>query len=238
MSPVEIEKVLLGIFLKGAEYEKVTEKRYRSFSYPKLVKMMRFKTRLYVVPGFGHVFSMRTKGPFGMELLTLSFTPGEGKEVPFLLIDIMSVGRKRTVFVEYYDRTASGARCAALEEVKKRYDHLTDYHEKPHWYVGERASYSLIKGGTAKDEGQLEAMVRDSVKAYRKECHAANSDPANLPGLNEFRRRMIEEGNPSSSVLEKVFGKEGAREFFVECVMPESQEEINGEVIKKETFHS
>ena len=32
--------------------------------------------------------------------------------------------------------------------------------------------------------------------------------------------RMINEGNPSSSVLEKVFGKEGAADFFRSCVMP------------------
>lgn len=232
------ENELISSFLSGAKYEEIKEARYQSFSYPKLIKMMRFNTRRYAVSGFGHVFSMRTKGPFGMELLTLSFTPGEGKNVPFLLIDMMTVGKKRTVFVEYYDCTASGSkekiseksewhenadamRHAALVEVKKKYDYLTEYDEKPHWYVGERTPYSLIKGGTAADDSQFEAMVRDSVVAYRKECEAATSDPANLPGLEKFRRRMIEEGNPSSSVLEKVFGKEGAEEFFVKCVMPE-----------------
>lgn len=71
---------------------------------------------------------MRTKGPFGMELLPLSFTPSEGGNVPFLLIDIMTVGKKRTVFVEYYDCTASGdSEQVALEEIKKKYDHLTEY---------------------------------------------------------------------------------------------------------------
>lgn len=219
MRLVELEKELLGRFLKGTEYEEVTEARYRSFSYPRLVKIMRFRTRLYAVSGFGHVFSMRTKGPFGMELLTLSFTPGEGKEVPYLLIDMMTVGKKRTVFVEYYDRTAKGTDPKWSKEVKEKYDFLTDYHEKPHWYVGERTPYSLIKGGTSEDDGEFTAMVRDSVKAYKKECDGASKDPANLPGLKAFRRRMIEEGNPSSSVLEKVFGKEGAKAFFVNCVM-------------------
>lgn len=86
--------------------------------------------------------------------------------------------------------------------------------------MGERTPYSLIKCGTNADEAGLKDMITASVSGYAEECSATELDPAkNLPGLAVFRRRMIEEGNPSSAVLEKVFGKEGAEEFFVKCVM-------------------
>ncbi len=217
----QLENEIIDIFLLGKEYEQITSELYKRFSYPKFPKLMKFETRHFKVKGYGYLFSMRTKGPFGMELLTLSFTPSEGGNVPFLLIDIMIVGKKRTVFVEYYDCTASGdSEHVALEEIKKKYDHLTEYAEKPHWYVGERTPYSLIKCGTNADEAELKDMITASVSGYAAECSTAELEPAkNLPGLAAFRRRMIEEGNPSSAVLEKVFGKEGAEEFFVNCVM-------------------
>ena len=73
---------------------------------------------------------------------------------------------------------------------------------------------------TFTDEAELKEMITASVSGYAAECSTAELDPEkNLPGLAAFRSRMIEEGNPSSAVLEKVFGKEGAEEFFVNCVM-------------------
>lgn len=63
-------------------------------------------------------------------------------------------------------------------------------------------------------------MVLASVRAYSKEIEQAGTDPSNRKGLEAFRERMINEGNPSSTTLEKVFGKDGARDFFVKCVMP------------------
>ena len=79
--------------------------------------------------------------------------------------------------------------------------------------------YSLIKCGGESDERLLEEMILASIDAYKAEISCAETDPANIAGLKAFRERMINEGNPSSSVLEKVFGKEGAKEFFNRCVI-------------------
>ena len=57
-------------------------------------------------------------------------------------------------------------------------------------------------------------------------CHA-------MTGLSAFRDRMINEGNPSSSVLEKVFGKEGAADFFRSCVMPMDDTGIDMNLLNK-----
>ena len=63
-------------------------------------------------------------------------------------------------------------------------------------------------------------MIIESIKAYSLEISKAEASIDNLKGLSSFRGRMISEGNPSSSVLEKVFGKDGAADFFRSCVMP------------------
>lgn len=63
-------------------------------------------------------------------------------------------------------------------------------------------------------------MIIESIKAYSLEISKAEASIDNLKGLSSFRDRMISEVNPSSSVLEKVFGKDGAADFFRSCVMP------------------
>lgn len=154
-----------------------------------------------------------------MELLTVSFCPGEGSEVPFLLIDCMKMGRKRTVFVEYYDCTADKPEREALSAVYERYKELPDYDEKPHWYVSERTPYSLIKGGSDENDEALTAMVLESAGVYLGEVLEAKKSEKNLAGLRQFRERMINEGNPASDTLNKTLGKRGAEEFFKEWVM-------------------
>jgi len=214
MDLLSVRDQMTSAFLEGRDHVQIPVDEYTDFRYPKILPMMRFHVDRYKVPGFGSFMTMHTKTSFGMQLLTASFMGGSSGLTPYCLIDIMTVGKKRTVFVEYYE-CGSSSSVPALSSVHSTYSHLPEYTEKPHWYVGERAPYSLIKCGTAADDAVLTSMVLDSVRAYRS-C----SGVSNLHGLTAFRERMINEGNPSSSVLEKVFGKEGARDFFVKCVMP------------------
>ncbi|KAG4091242.1 hypothetical protein H8356DRAFT_1708810 [Neocallimastix lanati (nom. inval.)] len=125
---------------------------------------MKFNTKRYKIPGFGHFMTMHTKKLFNMELLTTSFMPGEGVSIPYLLIDIMTFGKKRTIFIEYYDCTANHPSMKNLEAVKDLYNDIPEYQEKPNWYVKERASYSLIQ-----EDENLSDMIVNSIKAYNKE---------------------------------------------------------------------
>ena len=222
-----IQREVTEAFLDGFRFEKAERDAYSEFAYPRHWKMMRFNTERYRVPGYGHFFTMLTDTIFGMKLLTCSFMPGEGVSVPYLLIDMMTVGKKRTVFVEYYDCTADHPELPELSRVAERYAMLANYAEKPAWYIGERTDDSLIKAGRKADDETLTAMIRDSVAAYRAAVDAAcggDTDSSlaeqNRSGLLAFRERMVTEGNPSSSVMNRVFGQEGAKDFFTQCVMP------------------
>lgn len=209
------------LFTKGTVYEEITPDEYARFSYPKHIGLMTFKTRLLRVRGFGHLTTMRTDTVFGMKLLTCSFMPSEGKKVPYLLIDIMLMGKKRMIFVEYYDWTKDRASQPPLERVCGEYAFLPDHVEKPAWYISERTAYSLIKNiPKDADQGLLARVAADSVEAYREAAFSAPTEADKLGGLIAFRQRMIDEGNPSSVVLERVFGKEGYARFFTACVMP------------------
>lgn len=213
------------IFGRHCPIQEIPAGEYAAMRYPRLLPLMRFAVRCYAVEGFGRLMVMRTRAMGLMELTTASFMPNTGVDAPFLLIDMMSMGKKRTVFVEYYDCTAEKLRPPSLDEVAKGYAALPDYAEKPAWYVQERMPCSLIKGSTAEQEAELLQMAYDSVEAYARLAAKAEHKQENLSGLRAFRERMIAEGNPSSGTMERVLGKEGAERFFRTVVMPMNQQD-------------
>ena len=198
-----------------------TRPEYARMRYPKLIPFMRFETKKYKVGDFGSVMIMQTKAAGGaMKLMTVSFMPYTGKTVPYLLIDCMAMKNKSLAYVEYYDCTGKELAPESLKEIKERYRDVPDYAEKDAWYVGERMDASLIKGGKSADGERLMNMVMDSVSAYLELVREVDTDSSCLPELVNFRKRMIEKGNPSTPVMSKVLGKEEANRFFMECVMP------------------
>ena len=212
----------LEAFSSRFPMERLPEDEYTDMKWPKLIPLMRFHVERYRAEGFGSVMLMRTKAMGGMmQLMTASFTPNAGGGVPYLLIDMMTMKDKRTVFVEYYDCTAQGVSLPELDDLKREFSDVREYDEKPAWYISERMPCSLIKGGTAADEERLSLMVRRSLEAYAEAAAGASRDPANLVKLKAFADRMIRDGNPSSGTMEKVLGKKGAVEFFRTAVMPE-----------------
>lgn len=203
--------------LKEHGADKQPEDRYSHMKYLSFLPLMHFYVDQYELEGYGHVMSMHTTTKMGMELLTLSFMPGSGKNLPYLLMDSMTMKSKRCVFVEYYGCGNSELTDKALREVFDKYKELPDYDEKPGWYISEREPYSLIKTGT---EEELTAMAEASLKAYLSSIESAVVDPGYTRQLDAFRTRMIEDGNPSSKTLEMLLKKDGAVKFMKEVVMP------------------
>ena len=192
----------------------VTPEKYRTMGS----LMMRFHLEQYQVEGLGNLCVLKTRAMLGlMNLTTVVLTPSSGKNVPFLLIDTMDMGKKHLCYVEYYDCTAHGADKDLLLAASAPYTDVPDYAEKPAWYVQERMEGSLIKTG---DRARLDRMATDALKAYAKQAMAAPVKAENREGLKAFQRRMIEEGNPSTAALTKTLGKEGAEDFFRTVVMP------------------
>lgn len=192
----------------------MTPEQYRTMGSA----MMRFRLEQYAVEGLGNLCVLKTKAMLGlMQLTTVVVTPSSGKNVPFLLIDTMDMGKKHLCYVEYYDCTAKGADKDLLLAAGAPYADVENYAEKPAWYVGERMEGSLIKTG---DKARLEQMALDALRAYAAQATAAPVKPENLAGLKAFQERMVREGNPSTSALTRTLGKEGAETFFRTVVMP------------------
>lgn len=193
------------------------EDRYSDMKYPSLMPLMRFHVDQYKLKGLGHIMIMHTTTKMGMELLTVSFMPSEFPDLPYLLIDAMSMKKKCCVFVEYYGCGMDSFNDAALKEIHDRWKSLPDYAEKDNWYVKERMPYSLIKSG---DAGDLSAMALDSVRAYLGSLSSCRTVPEYEDKLRAFRERMITEGNPSSKTMKMLLKEDGARRFMEYVIMP------------------
>ena len=196
------------------ELREVTPEKHRTMGGP----MMRFHLEQYEAEGLGNLCVLKTRAMLGLMLLTtVVVTPNTGKNVPFLLIDTMDMGKKHLCYVEYYDCTANGADKDLLLAAAAPYADVADYAEKPAWYISERMAGSLIKVG---DRARLEQIALDALQAYGEQAAAAPVKPENLAGLKTFQQRMIREGNPSTAALTRALGKEGAETFFRTAVMP------------------
>ena len=66
----------------------------------------------------------------------------------------------------------------------------------------------------------LEDVAESSVYAYISSIGSSVVDPGYTRQLEAFRKRMIEDGNPSSKTLEMLLKKDGAVRFMKEVVMP------------------
>ena len=202
------------ILAKHFSLKDITPAQYKVMGNP----LMRFRLEQYAAEGLGNLCILRTRAMLGlMNLMTVVVTPNSGKNVPFLLIDTMDMGKKHLCYVEYYDCTAGGADKDLLLAAGAPYADVPDYGEKPAWYVSERMAGSLIKTG---DRARLTQMALDALTAYARQAAAAPVKPENLEGLKAFQQRMIQEGNPSTAALTRTLGREGAETFFETTVMP------------------
>ena len=203
-----------AVLQKKFPLKKITPEKYRTMGS----LLMRFHLEQYEVEGLGNLCVLKTRAMLGlMNLLTVVVTPSSGRNVPFLLIDTMDMGKKHLCYVEYYDCTQDGADKDKLLAASTPYADVENYAEKPAWYISERMAGSLIKTG---DKARLDKMALDALTAYAQQAAATPVKPENIEGLKTFQQRMVKEGNPSTAALTRTLGKEGAEEFFRTVVMP------------------
>ncbi len=210
-----IDETILDIFFLN----KIDIKEYSFLKYPSFIPLLKMNINLYSVDDFGYIMIMETRMSKLMSLVTISFTPKGGINVPFLLIDTMSMGKKRLAYVEFYN-TSTIDDFPLLSSLSEKYVNILDHKEKDAWYVNERMSCSLIKEGTSKNEYDLKMMIIDALNRYKEVINNASIDLESITNLKKFQEKMITLGNPSSSTLNKILGKEEAINFFKNIIMP------------------
>ena len=81
----------VAVMKERFEIREVTPAQYKAMGNP----MMRFHLEQYEAEGLGNLCVLKTRAMLGlMQLLTVVVTPNTGRNVPYLLIDTMDMGKK------------------------------------------------------------------------------------------------------------------------------------------------
>ncbi len=216
-----LTKKAIHLASENFKLQENTPAQYATMKYPKFFPIMNFTVHRYHADGFGTIMTMDTNAMFGMmKLSTLVFTPSDGANVPFLLIDTMQMSKKSLAYVEYYDCTAHSAPMADSQNQTNEFAHIPDYAETPAWYVKRRTPYSLIKQMGDGGQEELDNMVLTCLSRYLTVAVQEEKNLENTVGLKTFQQEMVKNGNPSSATLEKVLGATEAQHFFEDVIMP------------------
>lgn len=219
----EIEYLNLKIINKVKnkfKLENYNLKSLANFSYPKYIPIFKFKAQQYKVIELGNMSILTSSSIIGLSLTTVVFTPGVGLDIPFVIIDFVSMKDKITVFVEFFNNHMNNKENIKslddnLNKLFYKYKCIENYIEKPNWYVPLRDKYSPLKKGSKNNKKILEDMVLDYLNEYLNFVSSIKKDSTDIKNikLEEFIEDLIIKGNPSSKILKKALGEDGYKDF-------------------------
>lgn len=199
--------------------------KYNYFSWPKLLKIIKFYEEQYTVNNLCNLSVLEGTSKIGMNIVTAVFTPSKNRDIPLLIIDKVKMKDKFTVFIEFYTFHMKNEENIAvinnkLDEMALKYKDVENYTEKDNWYVKYRNDKSPLKCGTSISENTLDNMILDYLNMYLHFCATAKNTFTDAPNekLQTFINDMTTKGNPSTSILNKALGKDSAAEFSKDIV--------------------
>lgn len=205
--------------------QKCNMKDFKSFSYPKYIKILKFSVEQYKVRNLGNMCILEGKSILGLSLFTVVFTPARGYDIPFVIIDFIQMRNKLTVFVEFYnDHMQNKDYIRVLNRnliyKKDKYKFIENYIETDNWYVDLRNKYSPLKKGSKENKSVLINMILDYLDEYLNFVECINKRDKGMKNkeLEIFINNLVVKGNPSSQILKKALGNEGYDRFCREII--------------------
>lgn len=179
------------------------------------VPFMKFDIEAYEAEGLGHVSLMSMNAFFGlMKMDTIIINPKK-KDLPLLSYDRVYVMGKDTLIVELYDTRVNAASLGRLTDVAREADKLPQNDVGEHWYDNIKLPESIsLKAG--KDfESKFDKVAKDAIDAYLTMPADAEFDPKiKDEKTSAYVEGLLENGGPSTSVFQKLFGKEKTARLF------------------------
>ena len=193
----------------------IKEKDIGEFKFLK-APLMKFDIESYDAEGLGHVSLMSMNAFFGlMKMDTIIINPKE-KDLPLLSYDRVYVMGKDTLIVELYNTRADlNAALPELREAKKNADALPQNDLGEHWYDNVKLPQSVsLKAG--KDfESKFDGVAIEVMDAYLATVADTEFDGQLKAERTEaYVEGLLENGGPSTSIFQKLFGKEKTARLF------------------------
>ncbi len=176
---------------------------------------MKFSVSAYHAEGLGHVSVMQAKGFFGlMKMDTLMIVPN-GVDLPLYSYDRIYAMGNDTLIVELYDTLTGSLDLSALDEVKAKYDFLTERDPGTHWYDNIKLKQSISKKGKKAQTNDFDALTLEHFNGYLNANALVATDEEKKKELSSrYVKGLLEQGGPSTDVFKKQLGEEKTKTLF------------------------
>ena len=178
-------------------------------------KGMKFNIEAYHAEGLGHVSVMRANGFFGlMKMDTVIIVPLE-KDLPLYSYDRILVMGNDTLIVELYDTMVNRSEFIRLNEIKEKFNYLTERDPGNHWYDSIKLPQSISKKVKKLNSHDLNVLAIEHFDAYINSISVelTDKDMKNLFS-SQYVNGLLEQGGPSTDVFIKMFGFEKTRHLY------------------------
>ena len=178
-------------------------------------KGMKFDIKAYHAKGLGHISVMKAVGFFGlMKMDTVIIVPQE-KDLPLYSYDRIYVMGNDTLIVELYDTLVNKNTFVELENVKNKYQHLSERDPGEHWYDSIKLKESISKKAKKQLTEEFDLLTLEHFDAY---LSVNASDLTDIEKKNQLSSQyvngLLEHGGPSTDVFIKLFGIEKTRQLY------------------------
>ena len=181
-------------------------------------KGMKFTTESYKVDGLGHFCILRMKAFAGLMKMETAVLAVNGKDLPLLNIDWMSVAGNETQIVELYDVQLAeypAEHLDAFAAIRDRDGDIEEYTSGDHWYDNIRYASSYSKRGK-KVSDRFNAAAEAYLTTYLDQAESAEAcDTAGKTDLiRNYAGQLLTQGGPAVDQVKKLFGEDYARRLI------------------------
>lgn len=214
-----IDRAILDLMMsKIDKAHPLTENNIGEFKYMK-APLMKFDIESYHAEGLGHVSLMSMNAFFGlMKMDTVIINPIE-KDLPLLSYDRVYVMGKDTFIVELYDTRANKGDLAVLKQVADDSDKYPQHDLGEHWYDNIKLPESIALKAGKDFTTAFDKVAERVIEAYLETPTEPEFDgEVKHKKTVDYVEGLLENGGPSTSIFQKLFGKEKTAKLFREVL--------------------
>lgn len=220
---LEDRPILDTIITEIGKAHPLTESDVGEFKFLK-APFMKFHIEAYEAEGLGHVSLMSMNAFFGlMKMDTVIINPTE-KDLPLLSYDRVYAMGKDTLIVELYNTMTSACDLSRLDSVAADSDKYPQNDLGEHWYDNIKLSQSISLKAGRDFTSVFDRVAEKEITAYLSTEASADFDRAEKHSKTcDYVEGLLQNGGPSTSVFQKLFGKEKTARLFREVLFGASR---------------
>ena len=171
--------------------------------------MYDFICEAYEIKDIGSLFFINMKAMFGLMRMETSVITPLNRDLSFCNLDIVEAMGNETYMFEMYKSAINDPDLSAFDDIRKKYEYLTDYKTSERWYDAVKLSPSIAKKGKkiGADGDKLLTECLDTYLKLLKDAPKCDPDKKKAE-VRKYVDRLIAEGGAAVDSMNKIIGAE------------------------------